>query len=365
MMQSHPKSHHPQLRVFLLVTATAMMTLGTVVIMPSAVNSQQLNAQTNSGSKSTSGGPADGTPASATEPTNAAQPQSTASGDKAVERTGEDGPPASNQDQMANEQNASDDSEPEAALESEAGAMNNTDSLLGNFFNTPPVGYLIQGGLFMWPILLMGIVGAGVIIERYRSLNMLSGDSKQLRTDVQMLLETNKVKEAFEVCNQQQGPVPAILATGLRKYLVLQTLDYEPAKIEEQVVKSMDDYSVHIVAALERHLPILATISSAAPMLGFLGTVQGMIVAFDDIVAKMGETNIVEAAAVGIKVSLMTTCFGLIVGIPAFVAFNYFTGLINRFVLDVEESATEMIEAVTLQTAISTADSKPAGEAIQ
>ena len=146
--------------------------------------------------------------------------------------------------------------------------------------------------------------------------------------------------------------MPAILATGLRKYLVLQTLDYEPAKIEEQVVKSMDDYSVHIVAALERHLPILATISSAAPMLGFLGTVQGMIVAFDDIVAKMGETNIVSAAAEGIKVSLMTTCFGLIVGIPAFVAFNYFTGIINRFVLDVEESATEMIEAVTLQTAI-------------
>ena len=214
----------------------------------------------------------------------------------------------------------------------------------------------------MWPILLMGIIGAGVIIERYRSLNMLSGDSKQLRTDVQTLLETNQIKPAFELCNAQQGPVPAILATGLRKYLVLQTLDYEPAKIEEQVVKSMDDYSVHIVAALERHLPILATISSAAPMLGFLGTVQGMIVAFDDIVAKMGETNIVEAAAVGIKVSLMTTCFGLIVGIPAFVAFNYFTGLINRFVLDVEESATEMIEAVTLQTAISSADSRPEGD---
>ena len=214
----------------------------------------------------------------------------------------------------------------------------------------------------MWPILIMGIIGAGVIIERYRSLNMLSGDSKQLRTDVQSLLETNQVRQAFELCKKNQGPVPAILATGLRKYLVLQTLEYEPAKIEEQVVKSMDDYSVHIVAALERHLPILATISSAAPMLGFLGTVQGMIVAFDDIVAKMGETNIVEAAAVGIKVSLMTTCFGLIVGIPAFVAFNYFTGIINRFVLDVEESATEMIEAVTLQTAITTADSKHRGE---
>ncbi len=233
------------------------------------------------------------------------------------------------------------------------------DGVLGSvrdFINTPPLGYMFQGGIFMWPILLMGIVGAGVIIERYRSLKMLSTDSAQLRSDVQKMLEQNQVQPAFDLCNGQQGPVPAILATGLRKYLVMQRLGHEPAKIEEQVVKAMDDYSVHIVAALERHLPILATISSAAPMLGFLGTVQGMIVAFDDIVLKMGETNIVEAAASGIKVSLMTTCFGLIVGIPAFVAFNYFTGVINRFVLDVEESASEMIESVTLQNAITAAD---------
>ena len=135
----------------------------------------------------------------------------------------------------------------------------------------------------------------------------------------------------------------------------MQELDYEPAKIDEQVVKAMDDYGVHIVAALERHLPILATISSVAPMLGFLGTVQGMIVAFKDIVMKMGEVNIVEAAASGIMVSLMTTCFGLIVGIPAYIAYNYFTSVINRFVLDVEESATELVEAVTLTAAVKSA----------
>ena len=268
---------------------------------------------------------------------------------------GESDPQGNDEDAAANSESSGESSDGQSETgdsENASGENSPEDSFLMNLLQTPPIGYLFQGGLFMWPILIMGIIGAGVIIERYRSLNMLSGDSRQLREDVNALLESNQVREAFELCNGQQGPVPAILATGLRKYLVLQTLDYEPAKIEEQVVKSMDDYSVHIVAALERHLPILATISSAAPMLGFLGTVQGMIVAFDDIVAKMGETNIVSAAAEGIKVSLMTTCFGLIVGIPAFVAFNYFTGIINRFVLDVEESATEMIEAVTLQTAI-------------
>jgi biopolymer transport protein ExbB len=87
-------------------------------------------------------------------------------------------------------------------------------------------------------------------------------------------------------------------------------------------------------------------------MIGFLGTVQGMVVSFRDIVAQMGEKNIVEAAAAGIMVSLLTTVFGLIVGIPAFMAFNYYTSVINRFVLDVEESATELIETVTLQMAL-------------
>jgi biopolymer transport protein ExbB len=77
-----------------------------------------------------------------------------------------------------------------------------------------------------------------------------------------------------------------------------------------------------------------------------------MINSFEEIVAKMGEMNIVEAAAGGISEALLTTCLGLIVGIPAFMAFNYFTSVINRFVLDVEESATELIEGVTLQMAL-------------
>jgi biopolymer transport protein ExbB len=159
------------------------------------------------------------------------------------------------------------------------------------------------------------------------------------------------VEDALNLCDREQGPVPAILAAGLRKYLLARRLGYDAAKIEEQVVKGMDDYSIHIVAAMERHLPILATVSSAAPMIGFLGTVQGMVLSFADIVAKMGETNIVQAAADGIMVSLLTTVLGLIVGIPAFIAFNYFTSAINQFVLDVEESASELIETVTMQLA--------------
>lgn len=225
-------------------------------------------------------------------------------------------------------------------------------STLKDIFGSGAIGLLLKGGVFMWPILIMGVIAAGVIIERYRSLKMLSTDSSALRQEVHRLLLADQVEEALGLCDREQGPVPAILSAGLRKYFVLRRLNYDASKIREQVIKAMDDYSIHVVAALERHLPILATISSVAPMLGFLGTVAGMITSFDDIVAKMGEMNIVEAAAGGISVALLTTAFGLIIGIPAFMAFNYFTSVINRFVLDVEESATELIEAVTLQMAL-------------
>lgn len=224
---------------------------------------------------------------------------------------------------------------------------------LSEIAHSGALGYMLEGGFFMWPIFFAGVVAFGVMIERYRSLKMLTTDTSALRGQVQTLLQADRVEEALQLCDGEQGPVPAILSAGLRKFLILRRLDYDPGKIEEQVVKGMDDYSVHIVAALERHLPILATVSSVAPMLGFLGTVQGMVISFDDIVSLSGgKTNVIQAAASGIKVSLLTTVLGLIVGIPAYMAYNYFTSVINRFVLEVEESASELIEAVTLQMAL-------------
>jgi biopolymer transport protein ExbB len=211
------------------------------------------------------------------------------------------------------------------------------------------IGLLLEGGFFMWPLLILAVVGLAVVIERWRSLKMLDSDGEKLRQEVIDLLSDDKPEDALYLCESERGPVAAMLSNGLRKYLVLKKLGHDQAQIEDQVVKSMENYGVHVVAALERHLPILATISSVAPMLGFLGTVQGMIVAFSDIVEKMGEVNIVEAAASGIQVALLTTCFGLIVGIPAYIFFNYFTSIINGFVLEVEGTAAELIEVVTVR----------------
>ena len=217
------------------------------------------------------------------------------------------------------------------------------------FFESGALKFLLEGGPFMWPLLALLVMAIAVIIERYRSLKLLETDAGSLREEVIELLSEDKVEESLKLCDSARGPVPAILSNGLRKYLVLRRLHYDQAQMEQQVVKSMENYGVNIVAALERHLPILATIASVAPMLGFLGTVQGMIVAFGDIEANIGQQNIVQAAASGIRVALLTTAFGLIVGIPAYIAFNYFTGLINDFVLQVESSAAELIEVVSLR----------------
>jgi biopolymer transport protein ExbB len=221
-----------------------------------------------------------------------------------------------------------------------------------HWYNAGALGYMIDGGFFMWPILLMGILAAGVSIERWRSLKLLNVDTSPLKREVLDLLQADRGEEALELCLNSHGPVPAVLAAGIRKYLLLKRLNYDPAQIETQVDKAMEDYSVHIVAALEKNLPILATISSVAPMVGSVGTVLGMIILFGDIVDKYGMVDIILAAAAGIKLKLLVTVWGLIIGIPAYVAYNYFTTVINGYVLSVEESGTALMEAVTLQLSL-------------
>ncbi|NNE92555.1 MAG: MotA/TolQ/ExbB proton channel family protein [Verrucomicrobiales bacterium] len=221
--------------------------------------------------------------------------------------------------------------------------------IFASFFESGALGLLIKGGWFMLPILLLGILAVAVIIERYRSLKILDKRADTIRQEVIDHIAEGDFDGAVEVCDNANGPIAAVLKHGLNKYLGYSELDYEPSRIEEQVNKSMEAYGVHVVSMLERHLPILATISSVAPMLGFLGTVVGMIGSFANIVATMGQVNIVEAAASGIETALLTTAFGLIIGIPAYMAFNYFMSTINNFVLEVEQSSAELIEAVSIK----------------
>lgn len=208
---------------------------------------------------------------------------------------------------------------------------------------------MIDGGLFMWPILIMAVIALGVVIERIRSLRLLTGDDTALRNEVLDLVRADRAEDALALCIRSPGPVPAALAAGVRRYIMLRRIDADPEKIEEQVSKAMDDAGPHIAAVLEKNLPILGTISAVAPMVGSVGTVVGMVVLFNDIAARVGTENIIVAAAAGIKVKLLVTVWGLLVGIPAYVAYNYFTTRINGFLLHVEESASLLSEAITVR----------------
>lgn len=211
--------------------------------------------------------------------------------------------------------------------------------------------YMIEGGYFMWPILFMAVLGFGVVIERFRTLKLLAGDSQALRGRVFDLLHQEKLDEAIDVCVQSRGPVPAILAVGLHRFGLLRKLNYDPAKIEEQVDKAMEDYGAHIVAALERHMPILATIANVAPMVGSIGTVMGMVVLFQGIVDMPETAKLMKVAADGIRMKLLVTLFGLMVGVPAYIFYTYFNTVISRLVLEAEETAAKLIEAITVRTA--------------
>jgi biopolymer transport protein ExbB len=237
-------------------------------------------------------------------------------------------------------------------------AVNTNPPETADFWHSGALGYMLDGGPFMWPILFMAILSIGVIIERFRSLRMIGASGQVLRGQVLQMLEENRVEDAIALCAQSRGPVPAILAVGLHRYEILRRLDYDPARIEEQVVKAMDDYSIHITAALEKNLPILGTIANVAPLVGSVGTVVGMIILFQDVVNRYGTENIIKLAAAGIKVKLIVTVFGLMVGIPAFIFNNYFSTVVNRYILEAEETASQLIEALTLRLA-----SEPSGRA--
>jgi biopolymer transport protein ExbB len=240
-----------------------------------------------------------------------------------------------------------------------------------DFWHSGAMGYMIAGGPFMWPILFMAILGTAVIIERFRSLRMIAVDAANLRKEVLKLLHEDKLEEAIALCARSRGPVPAILAVGIHRYELLRKLNYDAARIEEQVVKAMDDYGVHVAAALEKNLTILSTIATVAPMVGSLGTVVGMVVMFQDVVNKYGFENIIILAAKGIKMKLIVTVWGLMVGIPAYIFFNYFTTVVNRYILEAEETASQLIEALAFRLATPPEASKldaansPNGEPVQ
>ena len=196
------------------------------------------------------------------------------------------------------------------------------------------VELFLRGGTFMWPILFLLVLGLAISIERFISLTRASINTRKFMEKIKAALDEGGIEAAREVCEQTRGPIASIFHAGLMR----------ADKGIEHVEKAIMNAGSIEMAFLERGLVWLATVISLAPMLGFTGTVQGMIKAFDAIAA----ANDISPAIVadGISVALLTTLFGLVVAIIIQFFHNYFVSKIDRIVIDMEESSVEFVDAL-------------------
>jgi biopolymer transport protein ExbB len=194
------------------------------------------------------------------------------------------------------------------------------------------VEYFNQGGFFMWPILILLVAGIAISIERFISLTAASVNTRKFLSRVTAALDKGGTDAAIDVCQKTRGPVASIFHAGLLRS------DRGP----EHVEKAITNAGTIEMAFLERGLIWLSTIITLAPMLGFTGTVRGMIVAFDDI--RRANDISPSIVAEGISVALLTTLFGLIVAIIIQIFHNYFISKIDRLVIDMEETSVELVD---------------------
>ncbi len=206
--------------------------------------------------------------------------------------------------------------------------------------------HMLDGGPIMIPLMLLSVLALAVIVDRIRAFREAEIDTAGLQGTVIQNLENGDVDGAVKECEDFRGPVAAVLMVGLLKFRKLLHRGRPLAEIEANVNKTMGDYAPHVIEALEKRLNLLAMIGSVAPLLGMTGTVTGMIRSF----RSLGEAGALEATAVsdGIAEALVTTAAGLIIAIPAVVAYNILSKKIDRFVLAIEESATKLIDLITL-----------------
>jgi biopolymer transport protein ExbB len=185
----------------------------------------------------------------------------------------------------------------------------------------------------MWPLLAFSLLAVIFIIERFFALRRAKVNVNEFLAKTRKELIVNRsVKAAIKVCEEYRGPVASILKAGLLKY----------GQPREDVEKTIENAALYEMGRLEKNLVWLASIANVAPLLGFFGTVAGMIKSFDAL-AEAGLSN-PGLVASGISEALITTAAGLFVAIPAQLAYNFFMSRINKFVRDIETSSNMLLE---------------------
>lgn len=192
---------------------------------------------------------------------------------------------------------------------------------------------LVLGGWVMVPLVLLSILTFYFLVERLITIRQAASNPEQITDRVREYVRNGNVQEAIRYCEDKDVPITRILKQGLER------LGRPISEIQDAVQAA----GKHETFELEKRTNLLASIAGIAPMLGFFGTVLGMIKAFQQIQTLQGNVN-PSVLAGGIWEALVTTATGLLVGILALFSYNYLLARIRRLTNDMERSATDFID---------------------
>ena len=215
--------------------------------------------------------------------------------------------------------------------------LNNNDSTI-NVLNQEQITVmelLFKGGFMMVPILVLFVITIYILIEKILIINRESKSPKGFTDEIISRLKNDDINGSKLVCSDTNNPVSRMILKGLNK------LNTSLKNIESSVenVGKIEIYN------LEKNLSLLATISGAAPMIGFLGTVTGMIQAFISIAEEEGAVS-PKLLSSGIYEAMLTTAAGLFVGIIAYLSYNYLVSRVEKLIHKMEYTTIEFIETL-------------------
>jgi len=195
-----------------------------------------------------------------------------------------------------------------------------------------------EGGPLMYLIILCSIVAFAVIVERIVTLNRAKIDVSAFMEKILDAIRRNRIMAAIEICDRTSSPVASMIKAGLLKQ----------SASRQEIKEAMEEAALIEVPKLEKNLNILATLAHVTPLIGLLGTVTGMIQAFQVIQEKAGALSPVSPGdlAGGIWEALTTTVGGLSVAIPTLVAYNFLVTKVDGFVINMERASTELVQVV-------------------
>jgi len=200
------------------------------------------------------------------------------------------------------------------------------------------------GGGFMWPIILCSVAAVGIVLERLWALQSNRVLPRDLGQKVWNWIEADQLSDKLIISLQKNSPLGELLAIGIANR----------DKPRALLVERLQDGGRHVVHDLERFLNTLGTIAAVSPLLGLLGTVAGIIHAFNAITANgIGDPRVLSG---GIGEALITTAAGLSVAIPSLIAYRFLRGKVERLVVRMEKEAMRLVDALDERTRLLAGD---------